>query len=118
MVSMEIPKAKARIRVEYEVEYQNPIQVKAGESVEVGRADDDYPGWLWCRAADGREGWIPIELLSSRESPAIVLREYSAKELAVQPGDEVEIEDVRHGWALVRNDHGEIGWIPKSQLDM
>ena len=41
---MEIPKAKARIRLEYKVEYQNPIQVKVGETVEVGRADDDYPG--------------------------------------------------------------------------
>jgi len=115
---MEHPKAKARIRLEYKVEYQNPIQVEAGETVEVGRADDDYPGWLWCRAADGREGWTPLELLSGERPLAIVLRDYSARELAVQPGDEVEIEEVRHGWALVRNAQGDRGWIPKSNIVM
>ena len=115
---MEHPKAKARIRLEYKVEYQNPIQVEAGETVEVGRAADDYPGWLWCRAADGREGWTPLELLSGERPLAIVLRDYSARELAVQPGDEVEIEEVRHGWALVRNAQGDRGWIPKSHIVM
>jgi SH3-like domain-containing protein len=118
IVRVESPKAKAVIRREYKVEYPNPIQVKAGESVQVGRADEDYPGWLWCRAADGREGWIPSELLSSQGSPAIVLRDYSAKELAVRPGDEVEVEEVRHGWALVRNAQGDHGWIPKSHMEL
>jgi hypothetical protein len=27
----------------YKVEHQNPIQVKADERVEIGRADDGYP---------------------------------------------------------------------------
>jgi SH3-like domain-containing protein len=110
-------KAKARIRLEYQVEYQNPIQVKAGERVHVGQADDDYPGWLWSRATDGREGWVPVELLSGERPLATALVDYSAKELAVQIGDEVEIEEVRHGWALVRNTQGEVGWIPESQID-
>ena len=83
---MESRSAKARVRLEYKVQYQNPLHVKAGESVEVGRADDDDLGWLWCRAADGREGWMPVELLSRQECLAIVLRDYSARELAVHPG--------------------------------
>ena len=113
---MENPKAKVRIRLAYKVQYQNPIEVKAGEGVEVGRADDDDPGWLWCRATDGREGWMPVELLSRQESLALVMRDYSAKELGVQAGEEVEIEEVRHGWVLVRNAQGELGWIPESHL--
>jgi SH3-like domain-containing protein len=114
---MEHCNASARVRLEYKVQYQNPIQVMAGESVQVGRADEDDPGWLWCRAADGREGWMPVELLSRQASRAIVLRDYSARELAVEPGDEVELEEVRHGWALVRNTRGELGWIPKSHIE-
>ena len=116
ILSMEPRKQKARIRLKYEVEYQNPIQVGAGERVEVGRADEDYPGWLWCHAADGREGWMPSELLSRQGTQGIVLRDYSAKELAVRPGDEVE--EVRHGWALIRNAEQERGWIPESHIDM
>jgi len=41
----------------------------------------------------------------------------SAKELPVQIRDEVEIEEVRHGWALVRNRQGEVGWIPESHIE-
>ena len=110
-------KAKARIRLQYEVEYLNPIHVKAGERVEVGRADSDCPDWLWSRAADGREGWVPVELLSAERPTATILVDYSAKELAVKIGEEVEVEEIRHGWALVRNTQGEIGWIPESHID-
>jgi SH3-like domain-containing protein len=115
---VENAKAKAVITQKYKVQYPDPIQVKAGESVEVARADEDSPGWYWCRAADGREGWMPWELLSSQRSPAVVLQDYSAKELAVQPGDEVEVQEVRHDWVLVKNAEGELGWVPKSHIDM
>lgn len=115
---MQHAKPKARIRLPYQVEYPHPIEVKAGESVQVGRSDDEYPGWLWCRAADGCEGWMPLELLSRQEGSAIALQDYSAKELAVQPGDEVEIEEARHGWVLVRNAQRERGWIPQSHIEL
>jgi uncharacterized protein YgiM (DUF1202 family) len=116
---METLKPRARIRLEYRIQYQNPIRVTAGESVEVNRPDEDDPAWVWCRAADGREGWIPLELLAQEEGEqAIVLEDYSAEELAVQPGEEVEIEEVRHGWTLVRNAQGELGWIPESHLQI
>jgi SH3-like domain-containing protein len=115
---MENIRPRARIRLEYRVRYPDPIQVRAGESVQIQRPDDDDPAWLWCRAADGREGWMPIELLSRRGALATVLRDYSAKELGVQPEDEVDVEEVRHGWVLVRNAQGQVGWIPQSHIDM
>jgi len=110
------PNAKARVQRKYEAQYQDPIQVKAGESVEVGRADNDDPGWLWCRAMDGREGWVPAELLSRQGARAVMREDYSAKELAVFAGDEVEVERACHGWLLVRNSQGECGWIPQSHI--
>jgi len=61
---------------------------------------------------------MPFELLSIQGAGAAVLQDYSAKELAVHPGDEVEVEEVRHDWALVRNTQGEIGWIPRSHIGM
>jgi SH3-like domain-containing protein len=110
--------AKARVQRKYEPQYPDPIEVKTGESVEVGGADNDDPGWLWCRARDGREGWVPVELLSEQGARAVILEDYSAKELAVFPGDEVEVEKARHGWLLVRNVQGERGWIPHSRIQM
>jgi uncharacterized protein YgiM (DUF1202 family) len=114
---MEETKRKVRIKLEHRVEYPDPIQVTAGERVTIGREDDEYPGWKWCRAANGREGWIPVELLFRAGVEGTVIRDYSARELAVQPGDEVEIEEARHEWLLVRNARGERGWIPASHIE-
>lgn len=108
---------KVRISTEYKVEYSDPIQVASGERVNVGREDDAFPGWKWCKARDGREGWVPVELLSNEGTEAVVLDNYSARELAVQPGEEVVVEDARHGWLLVRNADGEHGWIPESHTE-
>ena len=117
ILEMDKPKRKLRVQREYRIQYQRPIQVIAGEKVRVGRHDDEYPGWRWCRASNGREGWIPVELLSEEENEATVLYEYSAQELAVDEGEEVEIEDERHNWLLVRNGRGQRGWIPASHLN-
>ena len=70
---MEKPHYKVRIRREYKVQYPNPIRVAAGERVVVGEEDQGFPGWRWCKAHDGREGWVPVELLSGEGEKAIML---------------------------------------------
>lgn len=110
------PYAKVRVQQKYEPQYPHPIKVKTGESVEVGRADKDDPGWLWCRARDGREGWVPEELLAGQGARAVMLEDYSAKEVAVFLGDEVEVEKACHGWLFVSDAQGERGWIPQSHI--
>ena len=108
---------KARIIREHKPQYPDPIEVDAGEPVRVGNEDTEFPGWTWCRSSDGREGWVPAELLSSEGPDALVLENYSARELAVQPGEEVTVEASRHAWLLVRNARGERGWIPASHAE-
>jgi uncharacterized protein YgiM (DUF1202 family) len=90
----------------------------AGEHMSIGREDDEFPGWKWCRASSGLEGWVPVELLSDASATeTAVLCDYSSRELAVKPGEEVTVEDSRHEWLLVRNKQGERGWIPASHAD-
>jgi hypothetical protein len=43
------------------------LPTQAGDVVEVV-AEDLTSGWLWCRARDGREGWVPIKTLEAAES--------------------------------------------------
>jgi hypothetical protein len=38
------------------------LPTSAGDVLEVV-ARDDESGWLWCRASDGREGWVPSRTL-------------------------------------------------------
>jgi uncharacterized protein YgiM (DUF1202 family) len=109
---------RARIIREYRIQYPDPLCVAAGDKVSIGREDDEFPGWKWCRASNGRQGWIPVELLSEASATeTAVLCDYSSRELAVQSGEEVTIEDSRHEWLLVRNKQGERGWIPGSHAD-
>ncbi|HEY7098052.1 MAG TPA: SH3 domain-containing protein [Terriglobales bacterium] len=80
----------------------------------VEREDAEFPGWKWCRAADGSEGWLPTELLIGSDVEAVVAQNYIVHELAVQAGETVEVEEERHKWLLVQNARGERGWIPAS----
>jgi uncharacterized protein YgiM (DUF1202 family) len=113
---MDRQQRKCRVHREYKVQYRAPIEVASGERVGVGHQDDEYPGWKWCKASNGREGWIPVELLLEEGAPATVLHDYSAQELAVEQDEDVEVEDERHDWLLVRNVRGQRGWIPASHV--
>jgi uncharacterized protein YgiM (DUF1202 family) len=112
-----MPQRKIRIKIEHKIEYPDPIRVAAGEQVNVGREDAEFPGWRWCKALDGREGWVPAELLSNEGAEATVLQDYSARELTVETGEEVVVEESRHDWLLVRNGRGERGWIPAANTE-
>ncbi len=39
------------------------LPTEEGEELEVLH-EDLTSGWLWCRAKDGREGWVPERTLS------------------------------------------------------
>jgi len=106
-----------RITVAYKAQYTNPITVNKGEKVSIGREDDEYPGWRWCGACDGGEGWVPVELLSHESGEAMILQDYSSRELTVLPDERVVLEDARHGWLLVRTANGERGWIPAQHAE-
>jgi SH3-like domain-containing protein len=40
------------------------LPTRAGETLEV-LAEDEPSGWLWCRSASGREGWVPVATVST-----------------------------------------------------
>jgi uncharacterized protein YgiM (DUF1202 family) len=41
------------------------LATSAGESLEVIK-EDIRSGWVWCRSAEGREGWVPLSTLQPR----------------------------------------------------
>ena len=44
------------------------LPTRVGETLDVV-ARDDESGWLWCRSAEGREGWVPSRTLQSTDDP-------------------------------------------------
>ena len=101
-----------RVAHDYTPQYPDPITVRAGERVQIGRDDPEFPGWWWCTASDGREGWVPEQLLQRNGGEAAMLRDYTARELAVRAGTEVRLGEVVHGWVWATDAAGGSGWIP------
>jgi hypothetical protein len=105
-----------RVAKDYTPQYPDPITVRAGDLVRVGGDDPEFPGWRWCTGPDGREGWVPEPFLQHADGEAIMLRDYTAKELAVRAGDEVSLGEAMHGWVWATDAVGHSGWIPQSCL--
>lgn len=100
----------------YQTVYHEPIEFCAGERVQVGREDPEYPGWHWCRVASGREGWVHRSFLGATQGETQAITAYSARELDVSAGDCGEVLESLAGWIYLRLDDGRVGWLPQSHV--
>lgn len=88
--------------------------VHAGDRVRVGADDPEFPGWRWCTGPDGRQGWVPQQLLQLQDSYATVRGDYTTQELSVAAGAEVVVHRVLAGWVWVSVQDGQAGWVPQT----
>lgn len=105
--------AEARVIRAWVATYDPALVVSAGEVVEMGREDDEYPGWIWCVNTAGQGGWLARHLLGEGGK---VLRDYNTMELTVAAGAIVETGEDCLGWTLARRADGTEGWIPSDHL--
>lgn len=93
---------------------RKPIRLAPGDIVRVGERDDEWPAFVKVRS--GRAvGWVPSRHLEvAPDRRAVVTVGYDTTELAVDPGDELEVleRDEDSGWLWGRNTAGVEGWIP------
>ncbi len=107
---------------DYVAQYGNPIQLAAGECMTLIDRTDLWEGnahwvWRWAIAADGREGWVPAELVEQIAPGAgVARRAYDARELSVKTGDRVASLLAIGGWHLCRTADDRTGWVPGSHL--
>ncbi len=102
----------------WNVTYPEPLTLVAGERVQVGQRDDEWPGWIWCIDSGGKSGWAPESRLDIDESThtAIARQNYTAQELSMEPGERLIVQEVESGWAWVTNQVGQSGWVPLTHL--
>lgn len=121
-----IPMTTLTITRGYTTQYADPIRFKAGETIALtGRVDtwEDHADWvwLWAIAPDGREGWIPADVVDAPARTHIgtarARRDYDARELTVLVGEKVELLETAGGWHLCRAADGRTGWVPVSHTD-
>lgn len=103
---------------DHDASYEDPIAFGAGDVVTLSGQTDLWDGhrWLWARAADGREGWIPDDIAEIRDGEAIALKDYDAKELTCRAGEALTGLKSTHGWTWCRNAAGDCGWVPARKL--
>lgn len=101
----------------WEVHYPDPVRGTAGDPLTLGRRDDEFPGWIWATAADGREGWVPESWLRIDGAHGVLLRDYTAAELPLEPGDMVSGELLESGWLWANAPDGRQGWAPLNCLE-
>jgi hypothetical protein len=100
---------------EHKSNYPNPVEFKANDILEIGREDEEYPGWIRVKSPDGNEGWAPmghIEILND-SIQGIAKANYCARELDVKVGEKLQIENTLCGWHYATNSRSESGWVPQ-----
>lgn len=106
----------ARVTAPYTVAYSDPIVIKAGEVISLGRRDTEWPDFTWCTNAAGTSGWVAEIAFARHGKVGIAARDYSAAELGVQTDELVTVDDEYGGWSWCTNNQGDSGWIPDTHL--
>ncbi len=111
-----------RVIRDYTAQYDDPIRLAAGERLTLTGKTDQWEGnvawvWRWAIAADGREGWVPAELVDeAAEGVGVARQAYDARELSVRADERVDALLALGGWRLCRAADGREGWVPNSHL--
>jgi len=113
---------------EHRASYADPIAMRAGDRVTVGRRYTTWPEYVWCTGPDGREGWVPEAFLEAAgdvgtpdgakaaSDVRTARRDYDARELDVAPGDAVLAGEETGGWFWCEAADGRSGWVPAQCL--
>lgn len=102
----------------WQASYDDPIRLRAGDAVVPDGRQERWEGhlWLWARGPDGREGWVPDDLLRREAGGWFARRDYSAVELSCAAGQVLEGGEAGHGWVWCRSEGGGEGWVPRRNL--
>lgn len=105
----------------HRTEYEHPIKLEKGESITLGERapEENWRDWIWAENNRGHGGWVPVQLIDCTEDEmrGTVLEDYSARELNVDPGEEITKIKTLNGWTWVRRmSDREEGWIPDESI--
>jgi len=107
-----------RVTTAYVSAVTDPVRFHMGETVSVGRRDQQWTAYVWGTDQRGRAGWVPEEYLQmTGPHEATALRDYDATELTVGHGERLEVVEESGGWLRCRTAAGLVGWVPSDHLE-
>jgi hypothetical protein len=110
--------AEVRVIRVHEIPRRPPIQVAAGQQVQVGERDTTWPAFVFVTTGEG-SGWVPWRYVDTDSAPAVMLAPYDTTELPAQAGDvlTVVVRDDPSGWIWVRDCRDREGWVPGDSVE-
>lgn len=103
--------------------YKNPIQLSKGEIVKLGNLapEENWKDWIWAENDNQLGGWVPVQIIENLEDgkQALILENYSAKELDITKDELVIKIKSLNGWSWVRKiSNNDEGWLPDEVLEI
>jgi len=106
-----------RVIEAYQPEFPDPWTARKGDRLSFERTETEWAGWIWCTSSSGKGAWVPENWVQIDGDSCVMRRDYNATELAVEVGEVLIVEFEESGWAWVRKENGEGGWVPFGNLD-
>lgn len=100
----------------YRSAYPEPLKLKCGEKVKLGKKTGESSGWVWSEDKNGKTGWVPKSYLQIKGNSGKLLFDYDATELSVKRGEELRILKEESGWLWCQNRKGDYGWVPSDKI--
>ncbi len=107
---------KGKVKSRYRSAYPEPLKLKAGEKVKLGKKVSEWSGWVWCEDKNGKTGWVPESYLQIKGNSGKLFFDYDATELTVKRGEELRILKEQSSWLWCQNRKGECGWVPRDKI--
>lgn len=96
--------------------FLNPLILSKGDIVNVGKEDEEFPGWVWCTTSVNNSGWIPLTLLEIKNNSAVLKKDYNATELNVVIDQTLKVFYEDANWAWCETGEGLLGWVPVNKI--
>lgn len=97
---------------DYEDKDSDPLFLQPGDEVTTGVCDQTWPGWVWAENRDGKNGYVPEEILEPLgEGRFSATDAFDPTVLTLKRGDALESLRHIHRWHWCRNQRGEQGWV-------
>jgi Variant SH3 domain len=111
---------KYRVIKAYQSPYPDSLIFKKGDIVEVGKpftGDPEWGNWLWCVGTDNLKAWVPKQYLNIIEKKGILNKDYNARELSVDVGENLFVHEIVNGFGMAEKANGKKGWVPMKYLE-
>ncbi len=103
--------------------FPQPLVLERGQALQVGeryQGSEGWDDWYLCEVPGQEPGWVPAQMIvRDAQGRAFAQEDYCARELDVDPDQQLVGRRVVNGWVRCAPDEGGVeGWVPLRVLQV